>query len=157
MNRSDAALLVTTRFWLIPSHATSIFGIGRYNATSHQTDRASNIKLNWNKCVIHSNEWMTSLPSMSCNKSIDLKGLIVAVNFVSEIQTKSLEPFKCWQNLVGRDCCSIIFRPHIMGEENHYLCCVFFQILAKLHFISTPLHLVTWLFLSYLTNLLVTI
>ena len=27
----------------------------------------------------------------------------------------------------------IIFRPHIMGEENHNLCCVFFQILPNLH------------------------
>ena len=33
--------------------------------------------------------------------------------------------------------CFIIFRPHIMGEENHNLCCVFFlQILPNLHFCS---------------------
>ena len=33
----------------------------------------------------------------------------------------------------------VIFRPHIMGEENFNLCCVFSQILPKLHFIATQL------------------
>ena len=32
---------------------------------------------------------------------------------------------------------SVIFRPTFsMGEENHHLCCVFFQILPKLHFVQ---------------------
>ena len=37
----------------------------------------------------------------------------------------------------------VVFRPHIMGEENHILCYVFFQILPKGHFILTPPQLVT--------------
>ena len=45
----------------------------------------------------------------------------------------------------------IIFRPHIMGEENHDLCCVFFQTLSNLH----DLHPLPDFFNSYLSILVI--
>ena len=46
----------------------------------------------------------------------------------------------------------IIFRPHIMGEENHDLCCVFLQVLPNLHDLH---HLTIFIqFLDYFSYLL---
>ena len=44
----------------------------------------------------------------------------------------------------------IIFRPHLLGEENHYLCCLFFKFrkISTMEWMETSLD-----YFSYLTTL----